>query len=245
MTDAMAESLLNYANSKGFRVLPRTVFVEGTSDVEIFHLAAQLEYEATGFHLLDGDLAIVSAGEGDEGGVRGVCRQLLVFSEFSSKILLPDGRKKYRFIALMDNDDAGRSTTKTIKNIHPRLVEFQDVFLLRPVMPLTSTLDPQGLQRTFERENAAFRTLDWEIEDYLPKEFFDAFLDDRSNGIRSHVEQGGKVHREFAIHSKGEFHKFVRKHAMRSDLAEVIKVLLALRTYLRLPIHKSNSCASE
>lgn len=239
MSDAMADPLLKYADSIGFHVLPRTVFVEGTSDVQLFNLAAQLEHKETGFRLLGEDLAIVAAGEGDDGGVRAVCRQLLFFNEFSKNIYLPNGKKKYRFIALMDNDTAGRSTAKTIKNIHPGLVEFRDIFLLRPVMPINSTLDPPGLQRTFDRENAPFQTLDWEIEDYLPKDFFDAFQHDRSNGIQSCKEQGGKIHRELAIHSKGEFHKFVRKHAIRPDLAEVVKVILALRTYLLLPLPES------
>jgi len=67
----MAEELdyiAYFARTKRFDIRPRTIFVEGTTDVELFELAAKLEKEETGVDLLGDRLAIIAAGEKNEGG---------------------------------------------------------------------------------------------------------------------------------------------------------------------------------
>jgi hypothetical protein len=44
----MADYVELYAKSLGFAIKPRTVLVEGTTDVDLFRLAARLEYEKSG-----------------------------------------------------------------------------------------------------------------------------------------------------------------------------------------------------
>lgn len=53
--------------------------MEGTTDAELFQLAARLERAATGVDLLDANLTILAAGSGDLGGKRGVIRELVCF----------------------------------------------------------------------------------------------------------------------------------------------------------------------
>ncbi len=84
-----------YASSLGFSIRIRTVLVEGTTDVELFNLAARLEQEKTGIDLLKDDLAFVAAGERDRGGTKGVIRELNAFRCMARNCLLSNGRPKY------------------------------------------------------------------------------------------------------------------------------------------------------
>src|SRR5450755_778094 len=87
----MAEELdpvARYGMGLGLAVRNRTVLVEGTTDAELFHLAARLEREATGLDLLGTDLAILAAGSGDLGGTRGVIRELVCLRGLARVCLL-------------------------------------------------------------------------------------------------------------------------------------------------------------
>ena len=57
-----SDSVAQYGASLGMDVRPRTVLVEGTSDADLFRLAARLERSATGEDLLGSDLALVPQG---------------------------------------------------------------------------------------------------------------------------------------------------------------------------------------
>lgn len=71
------DHIARYGQALGWTLRPKTLLVEGTSDVEIFELAARLEREATGQDLIGTDLAIIAAGERDRGGTQGVIRELV------------------------------------------------------------------------------------------------------------------------------------------------------------------------
>lgn len=142
-----------YAMSLGLSILPRTVLVEGTSDVDLFQLAARLEYKETGLNLIGRDLAIVAAGEADRGGTSGVIRELICLRGLARTCLLQNGRPRYRFIGLFDNDRAGKQAVRQARDIDGSLLEYKDLFRLWPVMPLPRNLDPGSVQKTFENEN--------------------------------------------------------------------------------------------
>ena len=220
--------------SNGFVICDRTVIVEGNTDVDLFALAARLEYEATGIHLLGNSLAVVCAGTGDRGGTRGVIRELTVLRGFAKIYLLPNGRSRYRFIGLFDNDKAGRQAVSS-RDSDTSVLEYKDVFRLQPVMPATGNLDPKALQATFERENAAHKGKDWELEDVLPSNFVETFLNEHPNAlVRAAPAGDGKVHRDFTKDGKALLHRFARENAMRQDLVGVVEVLKALRFYCGL-----------
>jgi hypothetical protein len=153
-----------FARTKKFNIKPRTIFVEGTTDVDLFELAAKLEKEETGFDLLGDKLAIIAAGERDEGGTKGVCRELVSFKNMAKGCLLPSGRPKYRFVGLFDNDRAGRQAISDIRNTDTSIQEFKDVFRLWPIMPLSPSLDVGVVRKNFESENEKYKNLDWELE---------------------------------------------------------------------------------
>jgi len=228
--------VVQYANSVGFTIRIRTILVEGTTDVELFNLAARLELEKTGIDLLKNDLAFVAAGERDRGGTNGVNRELIALRGMARVCLLPNGRPKYRFIGLFDNDKAGILAVKRVQEMDSSILEYKDVFRLWPVMPLTGNLVPTTMQKTFERENANYKGLEWELEDLINQEFVEAFIAENHNSLKKITPVNGKVHRDFTPDGKAKLHRFIKNHAMRSDLIEVIHVLKAIRFYAGLPI---------
>jgi hypothetical protein len=228
------DAVATYALSLGFRITPRTVLVEGTSDVDIFELAARLEFESNGSRLLGPDLSIIAAGSRDLGGTRGVLRELIGLRALARTCLLPNGRPRYRITGLFDNDKAGRQAIKTIRDLDTSVLEYKDVFRLWPMMPLTTNLDPTGMQKVFERENAPFKGLDWELEDLFPEGFVEAFAAERGNAIVRKSCVSGKTHCDFTQDGKARLHHFVKQNAVHSDVLGVIQVLKAMRCYLGL-----------
>jgi len=231
-----------YGMALGFSIRPRTVLVEGTTDVELFQLAARLEYEKTGINFLGNDLAIVAAGERDRGGTHGVIRELVALRGMARTYLLPNGRPHYRFIGLFDNDRAGKQAVKLARDIDSSILEYKDVFRLWPMMPLPGNLDPGTVQRAFERENALYNGLEWELEDLLPQEFVNVFLSDQSMAVSHTKSIAGKVHRDLTCDGKARLHRFVKQNAVYEDLRDVIAVLKAIRFYLNLPPPVNDKC---
>ena len=224
-----------YASSVGFSIRTRTVLVEGTTDVELFNLAARLEYEKTEIDLLKNDFAFVAAGEHDRGGTNGVNRELITLRGMARTCLLPNGRPKYRFMGLFDNDKAGRLAVKRIQEIDSSILEYKDVLRLWPIMPFTGNLDTGTMQKTFERENADYKGLEWELEDLINPAFVEEFLAENYNSLKNTTQVNGKVHRDFTSDGKAGLHRFIKKHAVRDDLIEVIQTLKAIRFYAGLP----------
>ena len=218
----------------GFSVRPRTVIVEGTTDVELFQLAARLEREATGSELLGSDLAIIAAGAGDLGGTRGVIRELVCLRGFARTCLLPNGRPIYRFIGLFDDDKAGKLAVRAAKDFDTSILEYKDVFRLCPIMPLSGNLDPGTMEKAFDRENAPYKGMEWEAEDLLAHEFYESFLSENPGALVRNSSKAGKVHRDLTPDGKARLHRFVKQNAIRNDIVGVVGVLKALRLYLGL-----------
>lgn len=234
MADVLDPVALYGRQVLGAELCPRTVLVEGTTDAELFHLAVRLERKRTGIDLFGRDLAIVAAGVGNEGGTRGVIRELICLRGLARACVLPNGRPRYRFVALFDNDKAGRLAIKGARDIDTSILEYKDLFRLFPVMPTTGNLDPGTLQKSFERLNADYKGIDWELEDLMP-EFVEAFIPDCPGAVVNTTAMNGKIHRDLTRDGKARLHQFVRDHAERDDLEAIIDVLRAIRFYLGLP----------
>ena len=230
-----SDTVAVYGDALGWTLRPRTILVEGTRDVEYFQLAARLEFEKSGLELVGEDLAIIAAGEKENGGTRGVCRELIRLQGYARTSLLPNGRTRYRFIGLFDNDKAGREAVKGIRNFDASILEYKDVFRLRPSMPCSGNLDPKTLEKTFERLNANYKGLIWEIEDLLADDFVEAFMVEYPNATLKTDIMGDKVHREFSIDGKAHLYRYVMDNAMLEDLLGIVDVIRALRFYLHLP----------
>ena len=228
------DSVALYANALGFSIGFRTVLVEGTTDKDLFHLAAHLELEKTGIDLLSQGLTFVAAGERERGGTRGVIRELITLRAMARTSLLSNGRPRYRFIGLFDNDKAGRLAVKMARDIDTSILEYKDVFRLWPIMPMIGNLDPGAMKRTFERENANYSGLDWELEDLLPQGFIDDLVSEYPQAVARSKSINGKAHWDFTCDGKARLHKLVKQHALHDDLVGVIDALKAIRFYMGL-----------
>ncbi|MGN6139337.1 MAG: hypothetical protein ACTHNV_10660 [Ralstonia sp.] len=234
MADAL-DAVARYGAALGLTVRSRTILVEGTTDAELFEFASRMEYEVTGMDLLGQELAFVAAGERDRGGTHGVIRELIALRGMARTCLSSDGRPRYRFIGLLDNDNAGRQAVKLARTIDNSILEYKDVYRLWPVMPSPGNLDPGSVQRAFERENAGYKGLDWEMEDLLPTTFVDAFISEYPQAVTRASEINGKLHRDFTADGKARFHRFIKLNALYADLKGVIETLRAIRHCLGLP----------
>ena len=122
------DPVARYALSLGFTIAPRTIILEGRTDLDLFTLGAQLERRETGALLLGCDLAVMIGGDGDEGGTAGVIRQLITLRNIARTDLGPKGRPRYRFVALFDDDKAGRQAVRAARELDHSIIEFKDVF---------------------------------------------------------------------------------------------------------------------
>jgi hypothetical protein len=228
------DNLQIYAESLGLKVKEKTVLVEGTTDVDLFEYAAMIERKAGGDDLFGASFAIIAAGKGDRGGASGVIRELITFRGLARTVLLPNGKPRYRFVALFDNDRAGRQAVNYIQVLDTSILEYKDVFRLWPVMPLPGTLDPGGMRKAFEEGNAPYKGLEWELEDLFPENFIDAFSSECPGAVSNKVSVKGRTHFRLTDDGKARLHRFAKSNAIREDLNGIIDVLKAMRFYLNI-----------
>ena len=228
------DPLAAYARSKGYPVRSRIILVEGTSDADLFSLTSDLFRRKTGANLME-DIAFVPAGERNDGGVRGVIRELLILYGVATTVLDSSGRPRYRIAALFDNDSAGRYAVRSAPQFDIRLTEFKEMFLLRPMMPLTNNRDPNAIRSLVENANAAYRSLDWELEDLFPLSFLKAFDAEHLSAVKRTAVVRDKTHRDLTPDGKARFHRFVKQNALLSDLDGLVETMRAIRSYVGLP----------
>jgi hypothetical protein len=228
------DPVARYALSLGFTIAPRTIILEGRTDLDLFTLAAHQERRETGGLLLGCDLAVMIGGDGDEGGTTGVLRQLITLRNIARTDLGPKGRPRYRFVALFDDDKAGRQAVRAARELDHSIIEFKDVFRLRPEMPMVSHADPTILEKRFREANEPYKNIEWEVEDMLSVQLLSAFLEEHPNAVSREARAADKLHRDFTRDGKARLHRFAKDHAIRQDLLEVIEVLKAFRRYFGL-----------
>jgi hypothetical protein len=223
-----------YGASRGWRLKARTVLVEGTSDVALFELAARLYLQDTGKDILS-DLAIVAAGERDRGGTKGVVRELVTLRNLALAHLSPAGLPVYRIVGLFDSDAAGQKAINGAHDWDTTIIEYRDVFRLRPAMPRAGSLDPKALQRSFDSQNLPFKGLIWELEDLISEPLMDLFLEAEPTALVRVDTVSGRVHRELTRDGKSQLVRFCARHADLASLSGLIDVAHALRHYMNLP----------
>ncbi|MVT04052.1 hypothetical protein GO007_15385 [Raoultella sp. 10-1] len=223
-----------YGQMEGLNFAFKNIIVEGTTDVQLFELAAKKELEITGIDLLGNELAFIPSGDRERGGTNGVIRQLITLRNISRTLLSSNGMPKYRFVGLFDNDYAGKQATIHARKLDSSMIEYKDYFRIHPIMPIPGNLLPEIIKNCFERENINYKNLDWELEDYLPQAFINAFIDESPKSVSKTTSSVDKIHRDFTTDGKVFLHKFVHKYADHNDLVEVINVIKAIRAYLNI-----------
>jgi hypothetical protein len=114
------------------------------------------------------------------------------------------------------------------------IIEFKDVFRLRPEMPMVSNADPTILEKRFREANEPYKNIEWELEDLLSVQLLSAFCEVYPNAVSRESRAGDIVHRDLTRDGKARRHQFAKDHAIRQDLLKVIEVLKAFRRYFGL-----------
>jgi hypothetical protein len=84
------------------------------------------------------------------------------------------------------------------------------------------------------RANCAFSDLDWEIEDLCSERLLAAFENDNPSAVARRRTIAGRTHREFNRRAKPELRRYFIQRAESDDVREIVALLKALRSYLRL-----------
>ena len=108
--------------------------------------SSTVEKAKTGIDLMGDGLAILAAGEGELGGTRGVLRELMCLRGMARTCLLPNGRPRYRFIGLFDNDKAGKQAVNAARDFDKSILEYKDVF--RPLASDAATQRSRSWQHS-------------------------------------------------------------------------------------------------
>lgn len=225
----------DWAQQIGWPVGQRNVIVEGTIDVGFLGCAQELYNTDRGIDIFDGGFAVLAAGRGEDGGVDGVNRRLNAARQLAEVDLTSDGAQKFRFIGLYDNDEAGRRAIRQANSFDRRVVPYQDVFLLHPVMPPADGSPGSVVEERARFLNRSFDKLNWEIEDLLSKDLLLSFEKDYPSAVVRKTRRGGMTHRDFTRQGKVELIRFVKRKATLRDMMAMVRLICALRDYLGLP----------
>ena len=176
----------------------------------------------------------MAAGEGERGGASAVGRELLIARGVAHSELGANGRPRYRFVGLLDDDPAGREAARLVHALDSSVLEYKDVFLLKPWMPKCGSRDPKTLKNRIEGGNKPYAGLRWELEDLVSEDFAQVFIAQHPTAVVRREEKAGRIHTHFTRDGKARLHRFIGQHAMHEDLAAVVEVIRAMRFVLGL-----------
>lgn len=223
-----------WAQLIGWPVRKRNVIVEGMIDVALLRQARKLYLADRGVDIFHGGFAVLAAGRGNEGGVDGVNRRLSVARQLADVDVSDDGGKRFRFIALFDNDEAGRRAFKQANRFDRRVILYQDVFLLHPVMPPGEGLPGSEVKARAVSLNRRFSGLNWEIEDLLSESLLRSFEQLHPEAVVRKTSRCGLIHRDFTRQGKVKLISFVGGEAALADVMGIVRLTRTLRDYLGL-----------
>ena len=203
-------------------------------DVTFLRLARKLYLTDRGVDIFDGSFAILAAGRGNEGGVDGVNRRLSAARQLAEVDLTRDGAKRFSFIGLFDNDEAGRRAFMHANRFDRRVILYQDVFLLHPVMPPAAGAPGSEVEARAASLNRRFNRLNWEIEDLISEDLLLSFEDAHPEAVLRKTQQGGLTHRDFTRQGKVELIRFVNREAVLADMMGIVQLVCSLHDYVGL-----------
>jgi hypothetical protein len=239
MSEPIATSPLGgcgwYAQQMGWKLLRGNVMVEGNTDVRYFRHAAIIYEKKTGLSLLGRDLSIFAAGSGDAGGTFGIMENFPVLFSMAKLDQDSNGKIKYRTIALLDNDNKGRSAAKGIIAGNRSIHKNAHVFLLQRFMPI-NLLDAAQITSKAEELNLPYKGIDCVIEDVLDGTLCNLYAETNPQHVVSTPEfRDDGHHWRWTEDGKFGLVKFVEENAELNEMTGVIETLKSLRFYLKLP----------
>lgn len=223
------------ASKRGWSLLHGNVMVEGTSDVAYFKIASRVYELAHGKRLLGVDFSMFAAGLGDEGGTFGISERFPTLFEMASLDVDSNDKRRYRVIALVDDDKMGQAAVAGITRGHRQIIEYKTIFKLRRAMPLKAG-SPKSLAEKTKTANDNYGTLECTIEDLLDTKFIEKFIQGMPQAIYKPASVAASgVHRYWTEDGKRKLLQFTEKNATLEDMKNLVEVLKSLRSYVELP----------
>jgi hypothetical protein len=228
-----------YAEQKGWRIGRRNLLVEGTIDVAYCELASSLFARHHGLHLVDDQFRVVASGLFDQGGVRGVVREMLsLHGRAESDSSLPKS-SRVRMLPMFDDDDAGRRCFGKLTDPDFPFRPFHDLFLLKRAYP-SLKIGSSGFRDAVKDLNRDWRELDCEIEDLLDRELLAGFCDERNDALKTPpIHRGPAHHYDFNGHCKGSLLKYAKQLADLPEVVGIVRMLQYFRGLFDLPVGPS------
>lgn len=223
-----------YAAQFGWNLARRSIFVEGDTDEKYLTLAARLFAAKTNHSLLNDELKVLSVGAGAQGGTDAIKENLVPLWKMIELDCDSSERPMFRAIVLLDGDHEGRKTCQYLTDRYIKLRENRDIFILKRLFPRESQ-DPKILTQLIKEANAAWHTIDCEIEDLLSRELLDVFLADNEGATRDPpTVVNDAYHFEFTAKGKADLARWVPGIATLKDVEGLVELLKSLRHYLGL-----------
>lgn len=223
-----------YAARKGWNLLRGNVMVEGTADVAYFELASNLYERDTRVSLVGKDLSFFPAGLGDAGGTYGICEQYPTLLNVVHADPDPNGKLRFRVIALFDKDTHGKNALRMLTKSNRSIRENSNAFLLHYCMPRKSR-DSKPLGEHIAAANAYCSSLDCEIEDLLNDAICVEYAAQFPHHLARTTTLDCETHRDWTVDGKRGLLEFARDVAILSDVVRIVDAIKSLRFYLGLP----------
>ena len=223
------------ASKRGWSLLHGNVMVEGTSDVAYFALANKLYVRTHGKNLLGVDFSMFAAGVGDQGGTFGMSERFPALFEMASLDVDASDKRRFRVIALVDDDKMGQSAVAGITKGHRQIIEYKTIFRLRRIMPLKAG-SPKSLAEKTKAANESYGTLECTIEDLLDTKLIEKFILIMPQAIyKPNSIAASGIHRHWTEDGKRKLLQYTKNHANLEEMKHLVEILKALRSYVELP----------
>lgn len=212
------------------------IIVEGSRDVRLLHLAANLERKQSGIDLLH-DLSVFSPGEGEKGGAYNIPNVYRTLQTIARGDIDSKGNVQYYVFVLVDNDYAGRNVIKYLEKDALKAIECRDIFCINPIMPKDVNPHYEHIKKSLERENAPYKGLDWEMEDYISDRIWKIFINDECANdplLCKPKVCHDKIHRNLNDIQKGRFYDIINNSACYEDIENIVHLIKTLRIYLKI-----------
>ncbi|EMM2267806.1 hypothetical protein [Pseudomonas aeruginosa] len=223
------------ALQRGWILKRGSVMVEGSSDVAYFNHASKLYEIEEKKRLIDDDFSIFAAGMGDEGGTFGISESFPTLFNLADIDAKNTPSKKYKVIALVDDDKMGQAAAGGISRGHRSIIEYEVIFRLRRKMPLRAG-STRALEQKTKEANSEYGNLECVIEDLISSEFHQKFISKMPQANwKPSIHKGTGAHHYLTEDGKRQLLKFTIESATIADLQSIVDILKSLRTYVGLP----------
>lgn len=180
-------------------------------------------------------MGVCAIGVADEGGTFGMQEQFHTLRNLSDGSVDANGKRLFRVVGLLDGDERGKQTARTIVGQHRSLKMWQDMFILHRKFP-RRTNQAAGIKKHIDEDNSAWKRLSTQIEHLVSHDLAERFFAEHPQFSKTSKAEAGVIHYQFPTAAKASFLRYVNKNASYTDIDPLADILRSFRFYFNLPI---------